>query len=503
MIIVPLSVVAYLMICLVIRQFELPRPRPYGMSFAGYVVGLLALLELFALWFVVSWRPLFALVSASITVAVITAISNYKYRQVGEPLTFVDFELIPQIWRHPALYQASFLHHPAFWAFVLGVFGIILGWCNLVEPNVLGNVSYFWVFMAAGLAGFILSVVAIIAPPPWLVRLASVAARHRDPNEDGRQCGLPSTLLSHFIMWQTGRPDIMGMTASERAPLDWVTIPADAKNAAPVVIVIQSESFVDLVGSGFDGPALPSLARARSMAVSHGRLTTPIQGAWTLRSEFVLLTGKPIQAYGLEGLNPYLRLAKRTVDTLAHQFQDAGFSTVFIHPFDMRFFRRDTAMPKLGFQRLIGEADLPNASRDGYFISDAYTGRIVRDLVASSNGALFCFIATMENHNPWEPSRLPHVHGAAGQYAHHLRNADTMLGELIDELEKCGRPAVLAFYGDHVPILPEVASPFPDPRTDYVVVQIGNARPGIEQDLSLSDLPALILKATRDCSQKE
>ena len=50
----------------------------------------------------------------------------------------------------------------------------------------------------------------------------------------------------------------------------------------------------------------------------------------------------PLTTFGLDGLHPYLRLA-RPPRTLAHRLGDAGFLTMFAHPFDMDFFNRSEA----------------------------------------------------------------------------------------------------------------------------------------------------------------
>jgi hypothetical protein len=48
-----------------------------------------------------------------------------------------------------------------------------------------------------------------------------------------------------------------------------------------------------------------------------------------------------------------------------------------------------------------------------------------------------------------------------------------MLGHLLDAFEDWPERVVLLFYGDHVPLLKAYADPFPDPRTDYVLLELG------------------------------
>jgi len=220
----------------------------------------------------------------------------------------------------------------------------------------------------------------------------------------------------------------------------------------------------------------------------------PVQGAWTLRSEFVFLAGRRLDTFGLEALHPYLRL-HAPPRTLAHHLREAGFSTAFIHPFDLEFFNRRAALPKLGFGRLLGEEDFAGASHDGYFVPDMALAERVLSLAAAEARPFFCMVATMENHNPWDKHRVPGIETPVEQYIHHLRNADRMIGRLVEGVRQLGRPAVLSFYGDHVPTMPALADPFPDPRTDYFVMGLrdGAWLAGNQRDCMLHEMADMIL----------
>jgi phosphoglycerol transferase MdoB-like AlkP superfamily enzyme len=269
---------------------------------------------------------------------------------------------------------------------------------------------------------------------------------------------------------------------------------AAARDASPVVIAVQSESFVDLRRAGLHDVELTSLAAARARAVAHGQVEVPVQGAWTLRSEFAFLAGQPLATFGLDALHPYLRL-RQPPRTLAHHLRDTGFSTLFVHPFDLDFFNRRRALPSLGFDRLLDDTDFAGARREGYYVPDMALAERVLAEAASEAQPFFCMIATMENHNPWDSQRLPGIAPPVDQYIHHLRNADRMIGRLVEGIEQLRRPAVLAFYGDHVPTMPELADPFPDPRTDYFVMGLRNGAwlDGKRHDCGLHELADIIL----------
>jgi hypothetical protein len=72
-----------------------------------------------------------------------------------------------------------------------------------------------------------------------------------------------------------------------------------------------------------------------------------------------------------------------------------------------------------------------------------------------------------------------------------------MIARLIEGLEQLGRPAVFAFYGDHVPAIRSFGFPYPDPRTDYFVMGLrdGVWLPGVHRDLGLHELADVIIRS--------
>jgi hypothetical protein len=57
----------------------------------------------------------------------------------------------------------------------------------------------------------------------------------------------------------------------------------------------------------------------------------------------------------------------------------------------------------------------------------------------------------MENHGPWARDRVEKL-APEEQFAAHLVNADRMIGEITDALERDPRRSLFVFYGDHTPI---------------------------------------------------
>lgn len=483
------SFLVYLVVAWCIDARAVPAGRFASRPAWAHAMTALTLVWLYAAWFAISWRPVFATGAGLVTFALLTVISNYKFRNVQEPLNFVDFALIPQIWRHPRLYQADYLRHPLFFAGITAVLGYIGFWCHFYEPAILPEGRLWTWAVPGGVFVAMLLAWSIAGPMPGLL----TGSLHRrlvpaDSARHVRDFGLAASLTAGLVGWRHA------VAGSRPWPARAPALRRYTDEAAPVVVAVQSESFVDLRRAGLHDIRLPALEEARAHAVSHGRVAVPVQGAWTLRSEFTFLAGCPLATFGLDALHPYLRPGA-SPRTLAHYLRDAGFATTFIHPFDLDFFNRRTALPTLGFDRLLGEEDFAGTPRDGYFVPDMALAERALSMAGEEQRPFFCMIATMENHNPWDEARLPGIATPVERYIHHLRNADRMIGRLVDGLQRLGRPAVLAFYGDHVPTLPQLADPFPDPRTDYFVMGLrdGTWLPGGQRDCSLHELADMVL----------
>jgi hypothetical protein len=471
----------------------------------GYLLSALIVTTLFLFWFAVSWRPVFTLVASLITLAIISKISNFKYGELFEPLSFADFLLVPQIVRHPHLYQADFLWTLPFAAVVAGTLGLIAVWFAF-EPSVLfGSGSLPAALeIVAGLAAVVAMGLLIggLGRIPGIAGVLADELPHADIRRDTARLGLFAAFAGHVARWFATPPG-SGSPALGETHADWPAVPPRGARP-PIVIAIQSESFFDLATAGYAGPDLPHLAAARARADAHGRLVVPTAGAWTMRTEYSFLTGRPLKAYRFDALDPYLRAAHSAPETIASRLHAAGYETHFIHPFDILFFNRHRIYPGLGFQYVLSQDHFDEADIHGFFISDDAVATRVLSLVERAERDLFTFCVTMENHNPWERSRLPGIPSAVDQYRHHLVNADAMLGRLVAALDAGDRDAIVCFYGDHVPIMHRIAHPFPDTRTNYVVLRCGPwarerlaAGPLAEREAGVEDLAGIILGLMR------
>ncbi|MNF76208.1 Sulfatase [compost metagenome] len=224
----------------------------------------------------------------------------------------------------------------------------------------------------------------------------------------------------------------------------------------------------------------------RGEALAHGRLQVAAWGANTVRTEFAYLTGIKVDQLGVHRFNPYRHLARQGVASIAKTLKRQGYRTVCVHPYVGSFYGRDKVMLALGFDEFIDVRSFNDRHKAGPFIGDCAVADKISALLddPSRTQPLFIHAITMENHGPlhlenveagdlpqWFDRPLPDNLRDLAPYVRHLSNADRMLGQLREHFLARGTPIGLCFFGDHVPILPDVydALGAPDGDTEYFI----------------------------------
>ena len=444
-------------------------------------------------------RPLFA---GLIIVALGAGFSlaDYTMRQtLREPVVFSESVELLQVFSHPHLYLP--FAGP----------GLVLGGAAAVVSLAVALLVFeppLW----RPHPGAALIAVALIAAGAWLIgreRLLATAAgaarRLRpsgEPFEDAAALGPFAMLLVHMLIARAERP------ARRRALAAPALLGERRTNAVPIVLV-QCESFFDArrLGPPIAPNLLPGFDDCRAGAALSGRLEVPGWGANTMRSEFAVLTGIPESELGYDRFNPYYALARVPIASQVWRLRQAGYRTICLHPFDRRFFRRDLAMPALGFDTFLDHKALGGSRRPPYWSDPDLAHQVLR-VLDEAGPRSFIFVITMGNHGPWlaeGPPIDPRVAGlfdaaavpegrALQRYLDGLRRSDEMLGILMSGLERRRDGAILGFYGDHLPSLPRAFEHFgfTEPHSDYVIWPQG-ATPSLRCDLAAHRLGRLIV----------
>ena len=237
------------------------------------------------------------------------------------------------------------------------------------------------------------------------------------------------------------------------------------------VVVILSESFFDariLDGVTFSQDPLTNyddlLASRRCYS---GKLYTTAIGGGTVRPEFGLLTGLTTD-YVPSVATPYWYVT-RDFSTYVSNYRDAGYHTIALHPYNKKFYSRESAYGHLGFDEFLGLEEISELVEVDYkrgYATDESTLRAIQACMDSSEEPTFLFAITMQNHQPYEdidPSLVEvevtsdrlsqEALTALRTYTQGLYDADRMLGELQAWIDERERPTVLVFFGDHMPTL--------------------------------------------------
>ncbi len=426
----------------------------------------------------------------------VVLVSNAKYTALREPFIFQDFEYFADAFRHPRLYLPFLGLGRALLAIAVLIAAI---WAGLAAERSLldersGSDFQRIVALQAVFAGILIGLGARRRLPVSL-----------DPVADLQRLGLLAS------MWRYGEEEVAKRANASRFRLPTADEPVPA--ATGHLVVVQSESFFDArrLAAAIRPEVLREFDALRAEAQFSGRLAVAAWGANTVRTEFAFLSGLANDALGIHRFNPYRRLARQGIVSLAEVLRRHGYRTVCVHPYASSFYGRNQVFPHLGFDEFIDRRQFAETDRHSPYIGDlAVAERVCSLLREHPSRPLFVFVITMENHgplhlekvDPGEVERFYHLPPPPGCedltiYLRHLANADRMAGLLRATLAALPGAGCLCWYGDHVPIMPAVYQRLgaPDGRTDYLIWRRQDDPPAAERlDLAVEDLGVRLLR---------
>jgi len=236
----------------------------------------------------------------------------------------------------------------------------------------------------------------------------------------------------------------------------------------PNVIFIMNEAFWDpmlLPNVSFSEDPIPTV-RGLQQQFTSGYLLSPQFGGGTSNVEFEVLTGLSMSLLP-QGAVPYQQHVGDSLPTLASYFEDQGYYSMGIHPYDGWFWSRNRVYKSFGFERYKSKTGFDNPQFKGAYISDEEVTKSIIEEVSASDRPMFIYAVTMQNHGPYsKPRYQDHEVQVSGElteeaaqilqtYTQGVRDADKALGDLITHFEQSGEPTVIIFYGDHLPMLGE------------------------------------------------
>lgn len=228
----------------------------------------------------------------------------------------------------------------------------------------------------------------------------------------------------------------------------------------PNIIVILSEALWDVT-------KLPNI-KFSSDPISNIRkdikstLISPTIGTATANVEFELLTG--LSNYYLKGKTPYSQSVKKDLPTLFTAFRETGYQTTTIHTFHASMYNRPKVYKHFGLEKFISIEDMSDYETIGPFVSDASLNQKILKQYNSTTQPQFIFALSMQNHFPFGidtfgkhqikvNSKLPtYNHNVIQTYTDGIHLTDLAYKALKGEISKSGKPTIIIFFGDHLPL---------------------------------------------------
>lgn len=217
------------------------------------------------------------------------------------------------------------------------------------------------------------------------------------------------------------------------------------------LVLIQAESFCRLDQLLHRSCVTPSIDVLMKTGQS-GQLLLDWRGAYTMRSEFAVLTGKAPRSLQTYGFDPYQLASQVPLDSLARDLKSRGYHTVAWHPNDGRFFDRNHVFPHLGFDAFKDIEAFDNVKKLGRYVSDEGLLEKAVAYLRQCEEPTFLFIVTMEAHGPWLEDRFEGAEhlSETERYETHLKSLDRGVSLLKKAIEE-GLACDVALYGDHLP----------------------------------------------------
>ena len=438
---------------------ELPAPR--------VLLNMLPLAIIAAMFLGATRRPLFSFLLLLGLVNAVFFVNGLKVAELQEPLVFNDFLLVPQVITGFDLLGSYVETGPLLLATALFAALCFIGW--KWERPIIG-----W---PAGLVLLLLSAASFASldsseqPLGSLYHSKTVIPLDWEARENVAINGLVTTLVrsSSRILYDLPEVDPLAIQRPDflaANPPESRTEPDDFAD----IIVVLSESFFDPAILSQIEPCeyLTRWCDLKSSG-SAGWLAVPTYGGNTTRSEFELLTSVPFATFG--GVDyPYVSVVNRPIFSIPWHLKSQGYRTTAIHTHMRTFWRRHSALPRLGFDRYIAIEDMEPVERVGFWPADSVlTDQILATLaLADTDQPQFIFAISMENHGPWNANRLAllpaevskiELPNAAAQipakplqqFLFHSENALTELERLWHFVQHRPRKTLLLFFGDHLP----------------------------------------------------
>ena len=236
------------------------------------------------------------------------------------------------------------------------------------------------------------------------------------------------------------------------------------------VVYVMSESFIDpkLGKHLYDYGNKESIPYTQEIkkSQSSGWAASSEYGGGTANVEFEALTG--LSNFFLNSI-PYTSIVSANKDTpsIVKNFNENGYKTIAMHPYNRNMYRREVVYPNLGFQEYKSADNFKNNSKidNSKYISDESAFNEVLTELKNSQKPEFIHLVTMQNHMPYEENAYsehnfsveaknganPENAKTIQAYLEGISHSDKAMKNFLSEIEKLNKKTVVIFWGDHWP----------------------------------------------------
>lgn len=249
-----------------------------------------------------------------------------------------------------------------------------------------------------------------------------------------------------------------------------MSIEAVANEDMPNIIFVQLESFFDPYEVGFLELSADPIPYFRNLAseYSSGYFKVPSIGAGTANTEFEVISGMNMRFFG-PGEYPHKTILKEgPAESAAVALSNLGYGTHALHNNGGNFYSRAIVFNNLGFDSYTSKEfmNVLQVNAQGWAKDNILTEHIL-NAMDTTEGPDYVMAIAVEGHGSYpedyvmenptiEVTNLQDQPGKKNSWEYFVNlcyEMDKFTQELIEAVEARNEPAVIVFYGDHLPTL--------------------------------------------------
>ncbi|WP_158527892.1 LTA synthase family protein [Criibacterium bergeronii] len=231
------------------------------------------------------------------------------------------------------------------------------------------------------------------------------------------------------------------------------------------IIVIMSEAFADLENLGNisikDGIKSTPFIKSLIENNTSGYVSVPTYGGVTANSEYEFLTGNSLHFFP-PGYVPYQLNTHKIKSNIINTLKMYGYHCCAMHTYIGKNYNRNVVYPQLGFDEYITD-NYGDVEFIRTFPSDVLSYNILIDKIKQTDGKLFSFLITIQNHGGYAIDGYDNEvnlcyeqsYPQAEQYLSLLQLTDRQIKDFIEQLSKIDENTMVVFFGDHLPLIEE------------------------------------------------